>query len=97
MLDLDALRRCMLHANMAIDLDSLVGLSSVQRVMLIVKSLHQHGLANPAIKRIVDETNLMDSLRTEAHRRANSPASMATVLIQRDSHSSDSQRSSRYV
>ena len=72
----------MLHSNMASELDAIVGLPSVQRVMLVVKVLHQHSQTSTKIRQIVESSGLMEGLRQEAHYRNSGQSAPIAVLTQ---------------
>lgn len=63
---LDAIRKCMLRGNISLELDSLAAAPPVNRCILVAKALHSACTQSADMREIVEESNVMESLKNEA-------------------------------
>ncbi len=66
---LDTIRRCMLREPIAAELDLLVTHDPVPRVMHVAKVVHEASQGDDSLRGIIQESGLMEALRSEAIRR----------------------------
>jgi len=65
-LSLDAVRRCMLMAPIAADLDVVTTAEPVNRCMIVAKVLHEAGQEDEAVMAEVQSRGVLEALRSEA-------------------------------
>lgn len=76
----DPIRRCMLVERVAEQLNDILLLDSVKRIVLLGRCVHEASQENEAIKEMIVKTQCIEGLHAEAKSRANGDVAFPAAL-----------------